>query len=164
MGILGSPLVSRKLGPWGASCQMGLWCNLLVEPLPELWVPLGVGKLPFLTSLPAVVPPGVQDTPLGHGASPTGSSTWGTGKREVPCLAPHPVAAALKLLSSFSNKPQGLLWDPGLYSYTAATMFGRKRSVSFGGYGWWVMAEMRVDLEKGSHWAAGSRAQAVPET
>lgn len=75
MGILGPPLVSRKLGQCRASCQMGLWCNLLAEPLPELWVPLGVGKLPFVTSLPAVVPPGVQDTPLGHGASPTGSST-----------------------------------------------------------------------------------------
>lgn len=95
---------------------------------------------------------------------PQEAQLGGQAKREVPCLAPHPVAAALKLLSSFSNEPQGLLWDLGLYSYTAATMFGRKRSVSFGGFGWWVTAEMRVDLEKGSHWVAGSRAQVVPET
>ena len=64
MGILGPLLVSRKL-LCGASCHRGLWCNLLAEPLPELWVLLGVGKLPFVTSLPTVVPPGVQDTPLG---------------------------------------------------------------------------------------------------
>ena len=34
----------------GLSCQLGLWCNLLADPLPELRVPLGVGKLPSLTS------------------------------------------------------------------------------------------------------------------
>lgn len=102
MGILGPPLVSRKLGLCWACCQMGLWCNLLAEPLPELWVPLGVGKLPFVTSLPAVVPPGVQDTPLGHGASPTGSSTWGTGEKggALPAAPPcgcRPAASQLFL-------------------------------------------------------------------
>lgn len=39
---------------------------------------------------------------------PQEAQLGGQAKREVPCLAPHPVAAALKLLSSFSNKPQEL--------------------------------------------------------
>jgi hypothetical protein len=163
MGILGPPLVSRKLGLCRASCQMGLWCNLLAEPLPELWVPLGVGKLPFVTSLPAVVPPGVQDTPLGHGASPTGSSTWGTGKKggALPGAPPCGFGSAACFSNLSLTSPRDFLWDPGLYSYSAATMFGRKRSVSFGGFGWWVTggvtAEMREDLEKGSHWVAGEQ-------
>lgn len=110
VGILGPPLVSRKLGPRRASCQMGLWCNLLAEPLPELWVPLGVGKLPFVTSLPTVVPPGVQDTPLGHGASPTGSSTWGTGEKGGTLLGAPPCGCRPAASQLFlSNKPQGLL-------------------------------------------------------
>ncbi|KAL6078536.1 hypothetical protein STEG23_011105 [Scotinomys teguina] len=133
MGIFGPPLVTRKL-LCGASCQMGLWCNLLAEPFPELWVPLGVGKQPFVTSLPTVVPPGVQDTPLDPAASPTGSSTWGTGKEggALPGAPPYTVAVTLLLLRSFSNNPRDF---SGTQDYTAATMFHRKRSVSFGGFG-----------------------------
>lgn len=114
MGIFGLPLISRKL-LCGASCQMGLWCNLLAEPLPELWVPLGVEKLPFVTSLPTVVRPGVQDTPLGPAASPTGSSTWGTGEEggALPGAPPYTVAVTLPLLSSFSSNPPGTSLGPG---------------------------------------------------
>lgn len=118
MGIFGPPLVSRKLGPCRASCQMGLWCNLLAEPLPELWVPLGVGKLPLVTSLPAAVPPGVQDTPLGHGASPTGSSTWGTGEKggALPGAPPCGCSPAACFSNLSLTSPRNCLWDPGLYS------------------------------------------------
>lgn len=79
-------------------------------------------------------------------------------------MAPHPVAAALLLLSSFSlTSPRDFSagFFPRVLSCTAETMFGRKRSVSFGGFGWWVtegvLAEMRVDLEKESHWVAGEQ-------
>lgn len=162
MGILGPLLVSRKL-LCGASCHKGLWCNLLAEPLPELWVPLGVGKLPFVTSLPTVVPPGVQDTPLGPAASATGSSAWGTGEEggALPGAPPYTVAATLPLLSFLSNGPGDFT---GTRGYTAATMIRRKRSVSFGGFGWWVTegasTEMRVDLENGSCWVTGLRGSA----
>lgn len=159
MGIFGPPLVTRKL-PCGTSCQMGLWCNLLAEPLPELWVPLGVGKLPFVTSLPTVVPPGVQDTPPGPAASPTGSSTWGTGEEggALPGAPPYTVAVTLPLLSSFLTTPRGLLWDPGLHCYHHVPQEAQRLL-----WGLWMVgdgratAEMRVDLEHGSCWVARLR-------
>lgn len=50
-------------------------------------------------------------------ASPTGSSIWGTGKEggALPGAPPYTVAVNLPLLNSFSNNPQGLLWDLGLH-------------------------------------------------
>lgn len=52
-----------------------------------------------------------------HAASPTGSSTWGTGGEggALPSAPPCTAAVTLTLVSSFSNNPRGLLWEPGLH-------------------------------------------------
>lgn len=129
------------LGSWGCvglSCQVGLWCNLPAEPLPELRVPLGVGKLPSANS-----PAGCLGASwgAGHTSQPCGLThrkcwAWGAGDRGgatpgVPLSACGPTDPAVP--RPFCQQPWGRCGDRGPL---ATTMFRRKRSVSFGGFGW----------------------------
>lgn len=78
--------VPGSQGCVGLCCQLGLWCNLPAEPLPELWVPLGVGKLSSATS-PAF-------WRAGHTSQPCDFTHRKPSLGEVPCwvLRPIPVA------------------------------------------------------------------------
>lgn len=139
MVILGPPWVPGSLGCVGQSCQPGLWCNLPAEPLPELRVPPGVGKLPSATSPACLGASWGAGHPSHPAASPTGSRAGGQAMGEVPRGAPRPlpvaVGPAAPRLQQSCQQPRGHRWTRGP-SVTA--MFVRKRSVSFGGFGWWV--------------------------
>lgn len=133
------PWLPGSPGGVGQSCQLGLWCNLPAEPLPELRVPLGEGKLPSATSpacLGASWGPGHTSHPM---ASPTGSRVGGQAMGEVPQWVPRPsweaVDPAAPRLRQSCQQLRGRRWTR---CPPATTMFGRKRSVSFGGFGWWV--------------------------
>ena len=130
---------SRKPGRCGAELPTWAVVQSASRALPELRVPPGEGKLPSSTSpacLGASWGPGHTSHPT---ASPTGSWVGGQAMGEVPQWVPRPSweavdPAAPRLLQS-CQQLRGRRWTR---RPSATTMFGRKRSVSFGGFGWWV--------------------------
>lgn len=144
-GVLSPPSGSGKPGLFGAELPAWLWCNLLAEPLPELRVPLGVGQLSSSTS-PACLGASQNSghTPwrcgLTHRKYRLGGRPWERCHAGRPALhwwPANPAAprtlARLPALPSDSPRIIAWTWGPA-----ATAMFGRKRSVSFGGFGWWV--------------------------
>lgn len=120
---LTAPWVLGGRGCVGPSCQLGPWCNLPAEPLPELRVPLGVGKLPSANS-PAGSPGASRRA--GHTSQPCGLTHrkcwgWGAGNGGgatlgVPCYACGPTDSAAPP-RPFGQQPRGHRWDPGPGGY-----------------------------------------------
>jgi len=138
MGILSLCGFQEAWEVWGRAANLG--CGAICQPSP--FRSCGFlrvrGSCPLRPPLPVLVRPGGQDTPPTPRPHPQeaglGGRRW--GRCHSGCPAPREaVDPAAPRLRQSCQQLRGHRWTR---RPSATTMFGRKRSVSFGGFGWWV--------------------------